>query len=59
RRTPLKQTYDSCFNSWFEGYLEPAVSTSSSAEGVCGVFQQKGRGVARELMRELEDMGVL
>ncbi|KAF8325847.1 mitochondrial distribution/morphology family 35/apoptosis [Cantharellus anzutake] len=21
--TPLKKEYDSCFNSWFEGYLEP------------------------------------
>jgi len=30
--TPLKQAYDTCFNSWFEGYLEPAVSASSSAE---------------------------
>ncbi|TFK19394.1 hypothetical protein FA15DRAFT_626821 [Coprinopsis marcescibilis] len=24
--TPLKMKYDSCFNSWFEGYLEPAVA---------------------------------
>ncbi|EEB92976.1 hypothetical protein MPER_08434, partial [Moniliophthora perniciosa FA553] len=24
--TPLKKEYDSCFNTWFEGYLEPAVS---------------------------------
>ena len=24
--TPLKTTYDACFNAWFEGYLEPAVS---------------------------------
>ena len=30
--TPLKQAYDTCFNSWFEGYLEPAVSASSSVE---------------------------
>ncbi|KAK1225266.1 hypothetical protein PQX77_007792 [Marasmius sp. AFHP31] len=29
--TPLKKEYDSCFNSWFEGYLEPAVSISSQA----------------------------
>ncbi|KAG7090919.1 hypothetical protein E1B28_009993 [Marasmius oreades] len=26
--TPLKKEYDSCFNAWFEGYLEPAVSIS-------------------------------
>jgi hypothetical protein len=24
--TPLKVTYDTCFNAWFEGYLEPAVA---------------------------------
>ena len=30
--TPLKQEYDTCFNSWFEGYLEPAVSAASSPE---------------------------
>lgn len=26
--TPLKRSYDSCFNAWFEGYLEPAVSAT-------------------------------
>ncbi|KAJ7600822.1 mitochondrial distribution/morphology family 35/apoptosis [Mycena floridula] len=26
--TPLKLEYDSCFNAWFEGFLEPAVATS-------------------------------
>ncbi|ETW75656.1 hypothetical protein HETIRDRAFT_330321 [Heterobasidion irregulare TC 32-1] len=30
--TPLKLEYDSCFNSWFEGYLEPAVSASASPD---------------------------
>ena len=30
--TPLKQAYDTCFNSWFEAYSEPTVSASSSAE---------------------------
>ncbi|KAK0186646.1 hypothetical protein F5146DRAFT_1066736 [Armillaria mellea] len=29
--TPLKHKYDSCFNEWFEGYLEPA-----EFEGKCG-----------------------
>lgn len=28
--TPLKGEYDSCFNSWFEGYLEPAVAANAS-----------------------------
>lgn len=26
--TPLKLAYDSCFNAWFEGYLQPAVNVS-------------------------------
>jgi TRIAP1/MDM35 family protein len=26
--TPLKQIYDTCFNAWFEGYLEPAVAAA-------------------------------
>jgi TRIAP1/MDM35 family protein len=31
--TPLKQTYDACFNAWFEGYLEPAVAASTPSTG--------------------------
>ncbi len=27
--TPLKRSYDTCFNAWFEGYLEPAVAVGS------------------------------
>ncbi|KAF4613792.1 hypothetical protein D9613_007723 [Agrocybe pediades] len=30
--TPLKKEYDSCFNSWFEGYLEPAIVAGSTPE---------------------------
>jgi hypothetical protein len=30
--TPLKTAYDACFNSWFEGYLQPAVSALQSAD---------------------------
>ncbi|KAF9526927.1 mitochondrial distribution/morphology family 35/apoptosis [Crepidotus variabilis] len=30
--TPLKKVYDSCFNSWFEGYLEPAIAASTKPE---------------------------
>ncbi|EIN08737.1 hypothetical protein PUNSTDRAFT_86760 [Punctularia strigosozonata HHB-11173 SS5] len=29
--TPLKQSYDACFNAWFEGYLEPAVAASATS----------------------------
>ncbi|KAI9634738.1 uncharacterized protein MKK02DRAFT_37617 [Dioszegia hungarica] len=28
--TPLKHRYDSCFNSWFEGYLQPALDADPS-----------------------------
>jgi hypothetical protein len=28
--TPLKHKYDSCFNAWFEGYLQPAITYSAS-----------------------------
>ena len=28
--TPLKHSYDACFNAWFEGYLEPAIAAGSS-----------------------------
>ncbi|KAF7297990.1 hypothetical protein HMN09_01019900 [Mycena chlorophos] len=27
--TPLKQEYDSCFNLWFEGYLEPTLANAT------------------------------
>ncbi|KAF8972038.1 mitochondrial distribution/morphology family 35/apoptosis, partial [Flammula alnicola] len=39
--TPLKQEYDSCFNSWFEGYLEPAVAASSSSEARAAYSKKK------------------
>lgn len=29
--TPLKQSYDACFNAWFEGYLQPALEVSNSS----------------------------
>ncbi|KAG8949833.1 hypothetical protein FRC03_000224 [Tulasnella sp. 419] len=32
--TPLKQTYDTCFNAWFEGYLQPAVNPASGPSGL-------------------------
>ncbi|WVR04488.1 hypothetical protein IAU60_001492 [Kwoniella sp. DSM 27419] len=28
--TPLKHRYDSCFNAWFEGYLQPALSAAAA-----------------------------
>ena len=28
--TPLKHRYDSCFNLWFEGYLQPALDVRAS-----------------------------
>ncbi|WVQ97887.1 hypothetical protein IAU59_005004 [Kwoniella sp. CBS 9459] len=29
--TPLKHRYDSCFNAWFEGYLQPALAAASAS----------------------------
>lgn len=29
--TSIKQRYDACFNAWFEGYLQPALDTTSRA----------------------------
>lgn len=39
--TPLKLEYDSCFNAWFEGYLEPAVAASASSEQRASFSKQK------------------
>jgi len=39
--TPLKHEYDSCFNAWFEGYLEPAVAASASPTQREAYSQQK------------------
>lgn len=39
--TPLKQEYDSCFNLWFEGYLEPAVAAGASSETRAAYSKQK------------------
>ncbi|PFH46764.1 hypothetical protein AMATHDRAFT_110995, partial [Amanita thiersii Skay4041] len=39
--TPLKHEYDSCFNAWFEGYLEPAVAPNASAEQRAAYSKQK------------------
>ena len=39
--TPLKRSYDSCFNSWFEGYLEPAIAASSTQEQRAAYSKQK------------------
>lgn len=30
--TDLKTQYDGCFNTWFEGYLEPVVNAASGTE---------------------------
>jgi TRIAP1/MDM35 family protein len=28
--TPLKHEYDACFNTWFDGYLEPAIANANT-----------------------------
>ena len=40
--TPLKHAYDSCFNTWFEGYLEPAIAHSINlSEGQRNEYAKK------------------
>lgn len=39
--TSLKQEYDACFNSWFEGYLEPAVAAGASSEARTAYSKRK------------------
>ena len=41
--TPLKKTYDTCFNDWFAGYLEPAVSAFSSTEARTKFSEEKAK----------------
>ncbi|KAI9462746.1 mitochondrial distribution/morphology family 35/apoptosis [Russula earlei] len=48
RCTPLKLEYDSCFNSWFEGYLEPAVSVSASSENRAKYSREKAEEYERK-----------
>jgi len=48
RCTPLKLEYDSCFNSWFEGYLEPAVSASASSESRAKYSKEKAEEYERK-----------
>ncbi|KAJ7935256.1 mitochondrial distribution/morphology family 35/apoptosis [Mycena leptocephala] len=39
--TPLKHEYDSCFNVWFEGYLEPALATTATEAQRTAHYQRK------------------
>jgi len=48
RCTPLKLEYDSCFNSWFEGYLEPAVAASASPESRAKYSKEKAEEYERK-----------
>ncbi|KDQ53665.1 hypothetical protein JAAARDRAFT_82674, partial [Jaapia argillacea MUCL 33604] len=45
--TPLKKEYDSCFNAWFEGYLEPAVAASASSAERAKYSKQKAEEYER------------
>ena len=56
--TPLKRKYDACFNAWFEGYLEPAVSASITPEQRTRFSQEKAAQFERscgQLWREYRD----
>ncbi|KAH9930463.1 mitochondrial distribution/morphology family 35/apoptosis [Epithele typhae] len=49
--TQLKRKYDGCFNAWFEGYLEPAVSASATAEQRSQFSQEKAAEFERNCGR--------
>lgn len=53
--TPLKKEYDSCFNAWFEGYLEPAVSASSSPQKYSEYSQRKAEEFQQKCGKIWED----
>ena len=56
--TPLKRKYDACFNAWFEGYLEPAVSASVTPEQRTKFSQEKAAEFERScgaMWREYRD----
>ncbi|TXT15988.1 hypothetical protein VHUM_00491 [Vanrija humicola] len=55
--TPLKQRYDSCFNLWFEGYLQQPLDTSGMTraqikaaeyERYCGAAWREYQGCLRK-----------
>jgi hypothetical protein len=53
--TPLKRAYDQCFNSWFEGYLQPAIDESSASRkpGI-GVNDEARRQYSKRKAEEFE-----
>ncbi|KAI0341323.1 hypothetical protein BDW22DRAFT_1296683, partial [Trametopsis cervina] len=62
--TPLKRQYDSCFNAWFEGYLEPAVAATPAErlkysqdkaeeyEAKCGQIWSQYRSCVQRAVKE-------
>jgi len=46
--TPLKHEYDSCFNAWFEGYLEPAVAVSATPKERADYSKRKAEEFQRK-----------
>lgn len=50
--TPLKHAYDKCFNSWFEGYLQPAIQESQpSNTSSTSTSRKTGNGINEEETR--------
>ncbi|EJT99444.1 hypothetical protein DACRYDRAFT_23966 [Dacryopinax primogenitus] len=41
--TPLKHKYDACFNTWFEGYLQPPPGGKSESEEAQRQWQRDKR----------------
>jgi len=54
--TPLKHAYDQCFNSWFEGYLQPAIqSTASSSSASSTPKEEDRRAYSKRKAAEFEE----
>jgi TRIAP1/MDM35 family protein len=50
--TPIKHAYDKCFNSWFEGYLQPAIEESQpSNASSTSTSRNTGNGISEEETR--------
>ena len=51
--TPLKHAYDQCFNSWFEGYLQPAIEESQPSNASSSSTSRKtGNGIKESSKEE-------
>ena len=52
--TPLKLTYDTCFNAWFEGYLQPLTSTNGQGGAAAPITQAQKEQRYKQKAEEYE-----